>query len=66
MDFLERLGFKSNPWVEQQGGKGFFLSISREYVNKLDADLMNMGVVARSCGHGGGSVPGLAVRGDDS
>ncbi|MYT74944.1 MULTISPECIES: iron-siderophore ABC transporter substrate-binding protein [unclassified Streptomyces] len=42
VDFLERLGFKNNPWVEQQGGKGFFVSVARENVNKLDADLLIM------------------------
>ncbi|MEU6841830.1 iron-siderophore ABC transporter substrate-binding protein [Streptomyces sp. NPDC046716] len=42
VDFLERLGFKNNPWVEKQGGKGFFVSVARENVGDLDADLMIM------------------------
>ncbi|NEB81796.1 iron-siderophore ABC transporter substrate-binding protein [Streptomyces sp. SID14478] len=42
VDFLERLGFKNNPWVEKQGGDSFFISVARENVNKLDADLMVM------------------------
>ncbi|WP_353940205.1 iron-siderophore ABC transporter substrate-binding protein [Streptomyces sp. HUAS MG91] len=40
VDFLERLGFKNNPWVEKQGGNSFFISVARENVNKLDADLL--------------------------
>lgn len=42
VDFLERLGFKNNPWVDKQGGDSFYISIARENVNKLDADLMVM------------------------
>ncbi|MEU6241671.1 iron-siderophore ABC transporter substrate-binding protein [Streptomyces sp. NPDC047024] len=42
VDFLERLGFKNNPWVDQQGGSSFFIGVSRENVNKLDADLIVM------------------------
>ncbi|MFJ4716859.1 iron-siderophore ABC transporter substrate-binding protein [Streptomyces sp. NPDC088785] len=42
VDFLERLGFKNNPWVEKQGGNSFFISVARENVNKLDSDLVVM------------------------
>ncbi|MGW5861261.1 iron-siderophore ABC transporter substrate-binding protein [Streptomyces sp. NPDC055239] len=48
VDFLERLGFKNNPWVEKQGGGSFFISVARENVNKLDADLMVMEPIGMS------------------
>ncbi|MFB6786990.1 iron-siderophore ABC transporter substrate-binding protein [Streptomyces olivaceus] len=48
VDFLERLGFKNNPWVEKQGGNGFFISVARENVNKLDADLLIMEPIGSS------------------
>ncbi|MGA5651309.1 ABC transporter substrate-binding protein [Streptomyces seoulensis] len=42
VDFLQRLGFENNPWVDKQGGSSFFVSVSHENVNKLDADLVVM------------------------
>ncbi|MFG3097901.1 iron-siderophore ABC transporter substrate-binding protein [Streptomyces sp. NPDC048202] len=42
VDFLQRLGFKNNPWVDKQGGSSFFVNVSHENVNKLDADLVVM------------------------
>ncbi|MGH4033493.1 iron-siderophore ABC transporter substrate-binding protein [Actinomycetota bacterium Odt1-20B] len=40
VDFLERLGFKNNPWVEKQGGTSFFVNVSRENVGEMNADLL--------------------------
>ncbi|WP_424217183.1 iron-siderophore ABC transporter substrate-binding protein (plasmid) [Streptomyces sp. BI20] len=42
VDFLERLGFKNNPKADAKAGKSFFVEVSREDLDMLDADLMMM------------------------
>ncbi|WP_329071577.1 iron-siderophore ABC transporter substrate-binding protein [Streptomyces sp. NBC_01429] len=42
VDFVERLGFKNNPAVEAKSGDSFSLTISRENLDLLNADLTVM------------------------
>ncbi|MCA1219726.1 iron-siderophore ABC transporter substrate-binding protein [Streptomyces sp. 8L] len=42
IDFVERLGFTNNPAIEKRAGSGFSVSVSRENLNLLDADLLVM------------------------
>ena len=42
VDFVERLGFKSNPSVEKKAGRSFFVPVSEENLQMLDADLIVM------------------------
>uniref|UniRef100_A0AAU3GU02 Iron-siderophore ABC transporter substrate-binding protein n=1 Tax=Streptomyces sp. NBC_01401 TaxID=2903854 RepID=A0AAU3GU02_9ACTN len=42
VDFVERLGFKNNPAVEAKAGDGFSISVSKENLDLLDADLTVM------------------------
>ncbi|AEN12571.1 ABC transporter substrate-binding protein [Streptomyces sp. SID8360] len=42
MDFVERLGFKNSPAIQAKAGKGFSVSISKENLDLLDADLTVM------------------------
>ncbi|MCX5416818.1 iron-siderophore ABC transporter substrate-binding protein [Streptomyces sp. NBC_00059] len=42
VDFVERLGFENNPAVEAEAGEGFSISVSKEKLDLLDADLTVM------------------------
>ncbi|OON75585.1 iron-siderophore ABC transporter substrate-binding protein [Streptomyces tsukubensis] len=42
MDFVERLGFKSSPAIEAKAGSAFSVTVSRENLDLLDADLTVM------------------------
>ncbi|HBF81359.1 MAG TPA: ABC transporter substrate-binding protein [Streptomyces sp.] len=42
MDFVERLGFKNSPAIQAKAGEGFSISISKENLDLLDADLTVM------------------------
>lgn len=42
VDFVERLGFENNPAVEAEAGEGFSVSVSKENLDLLDADLTVM------------------------
>ncbi|MEU0983197.1 iron-siderophore ABC transporter substrate-binding protein [Streptomyces griseus] len=42
IDFVERLGFENNPKAEAQAGEGFSVSVSKENLDLLDADLTVM------------------------
>ncbi|WP_019545745.1 iron-siderophore ABC transporter substrate-binding protein [Streptomyces sulphureus] len=42
VDFVERLGFKNSPAVEKKAGKDFSITVSRENLDLLDADLTVM------------------------
>ncbi|MFC8225729.1 iron-siderophore ABC transporter substrate-binding protein [Streptomyces sp. NPDC057287] len=42
VDFVERLGFENNPAVEAKAGKAFSVSVSKENLDLLDADLTVM------------------------
>ncbi|MFC9944694.1 iron-siderophore ABC transporter substrate-binding protein [Streptomyces pratensis] len=42
VDFVERLGFENNPAVEAKAGEGFSVSVSKENLDLLDADLTVM------------------------
>ncbi|MFJ8747914.1 iron-siderophore ABC transporter substrate-binding protein [Streptomyces sp. NPDC102441] len=42
VDFVERLGFENNPAVEAKAGEGFSISVSKENLDLLDADLTVM------------------------
>ncbi|MFJ9883800.1 ABC transporter substrate-binding protein [[Kitasatospora] papulosa] len=42
VDFVERLGFENNPAIEAKAGKGFSVSVSKENLDLLDADLTVM------------------------
>ncbi|GAB2908399.1 iron-siderophore ABC transporter substrate-binding protein [Streptomyces sp. NPDC059164] len=42
IDFVERLGFTNNPKAEAQAGEGFSVSVSKENLDLLDADLTVM------------------------
>ncbi|WP_326700025.1 iron-siderophore ABC transporter substrate-binding protein [Streptomyces sp. NBC_01754] len=42
MDFVERLGFKNSPAVQAKAGDGFSVSVSKENLDLLDADLTVM------------------------
>ncbi|MEU6676270.1 iron-siderophore ABC transporter substrate-binding protein [Streptomyces sp. NPDC046925] len=42
VNFLERLGFKNNPKVDAKAGKSFSVTVSRESLDMLDADLVVM------------------------
>ncbi|MGQ4517063.1 ABC transporter substrate-binding protein [Streptomyces sp. DW26H14] len=42
IDFVERLGFTNNPAIEKRAGSGFSVSVSRENLNLLNADLLVM------------------------
>ncbi|MEW2545993.1 iron-siderophore ABC transporter substrate-binding protein [Streptomyces sp. NPDC047002] len=42
VSFVEKLGFRNNPKVEAEAGSNFFINVSRENLNMLDADLVVM------------------------
>ncbi|MBM7441949.1 iron-siderophore ABC transporter substrate-binding protein [Streptomyces sp. HB132] len=42
VDFVERLGFENNPAIEAEAGEGFSVSVSKENLDLLDADLTVM------------------------
>ncbi|MFJ2669613.1 iron-siderophore ABC transporter substrate-binding protein [Streptomyces sp. NPDC087525] len=42
VDFVERLGFTNNPRVDAKAGASFFINVSRENLDLLDADLTVM------------------------
>ncbi|WP_206430101.1 iron-siderophore ABC transporter substrate-binding protein [Streptomyces sp. ADI96-02] len=42
VDFVERLGFENNPAVEAAAGESFFIPVSKEKLDLLDADLTVM------------------------
>ena len=45
VNFVERLGFTNNPEVEKKAGKDFSITISRENLDLLDADLTVIGPI---------------------
>ncbi|MER5886171.1 iron-siderophore ABC transporter substrate-binding protein [Streptomyces sp. NPDC001941] len=45
VDFLQRLGFTNNPKVDAKAGKSFFIEVSREDLDLLDADLLVVGPI---------------------
>lgn len=47
-DFVERLGFKNNPKVDAKAGSGFSVTVSRENLRMLDADLTVMAPIGIS------------------
>ncbi|MEW1721961.1 iron-siderophore ABC transporter substrate-binding protein [Streptomyces sp. NPDC093109] len=42
VDFVERLGFRNNPAVDAKAGDSFYIAVSRENLDLLDADLTVM------------------------
>ncbi|GAA3735994.1 iron-siderophore ABC transporter substrate-binding protein [Streptomyces tremellae] len=42
VDFVQRLGFRNNPAIEKRAGAAFSVSVSRENLNLLDADVLLM------------------------
>ncbi|MFE4368295.1 iron-siderophore ABC transporter substrate-binding protein [Streptomyces sp. NPDC056835] len=42
VDFVERLGFKNNPAVDAKAGASFYIDVSRENLDLLDAELTVM------------------------
>ncbi len=55
VDFVERLGFKNNPAVEAKAGEGFSVSVSKENLDLLDADLTVMAPIG---------IPATDISGD--
>lgn len=55
VDFVERLGFKNNPAVEAEAGEGFSISVSKEKLDLLDADLTVMAPIG---------IPASDISGD--
>ncbi|MFH9396414.1 iron-siderophore ABC transporter substrate-binding protein [Streptomyces sp. NPDC017556] len=55
VDFVERLGFENNPKAEAQAGEGFSVSVSKENLDLLDADLTVMAPIG---------IPATDISGD--
>ncbi|MFE3515863.1 iron-siderophore ABC transporter substrate-binding protein [Streptomyces sp. NPDC059166] len=55
VDFVERLGFENNPAVEAKAGEGFSVSVSKENLDLLDADLTVMAPIG---------IPATDISGD--
>ncbi|MEU2680708.1 iron-siderophore ABC transporter substrate-binding protein [Streptomyces sp. NPDC007107] len=55
VDFVERLGFENNPAVEAEAGEGFSISVSKEKLDLLDADLTVMAPIG---------IPASDISGD--
>ncbi|MFE7519208.1 iron-siderophore ABC transporter substrate-binding protein [Streptomyces halstedii] len=55
VDFVERLGFTNNPAVEAKAGEGFSVSVSKENLDLLDADLTVMSPIG---------IPASDISGD--
>ncbi|MFF5894482.1 iron-siderophore ABC transporter substrate-binding protein [Streptomyces argenteolus] len=55
VDFVERLGFENNPAVEAEAGEGFSISVSKENLDLLDADLTVMAPIG---------IPASDISGD--
>ncbi|MFG2427975.1 iron-siderophore ABC transporter substrate-binding protein [Streptomyces sp. NPDC048590] len=55
VDFVERLGFENNPAVEAKAGEGFSISVSKENLDLLDADLTVMAPIG---------IPATDISGD--
>ncbi|MFB4421733.1 iron-siderophore ABC transporter substrate-binding protein [Streptomyces sp. QL37] len=53
--FVERLGFENNPAVEAEAGEGFSISVSKEKLDLLDADLTVMAPIG---------IPATDISGD--
>ncbi|SCK36150.1 iron complex transport system substrate-binding protein [Streptomyces sp. LamerLS-316] len=55
VDFVQRLGFENNPAVEAEAGEGFSISVSKEKLDLLDADLTVMAPIG---------IPAADISGD--
>ncbi|MEW2546187.1 iron-siderophore ABC transporter substrate-binding protein [Streptomyces sp. NPDC047002] len=55
VDFVQRLGFRNNPAIEKRAGAAFSVSVSRENLNLLDADVLLMTTIG---------VPASKITGD--
>lgn len=55
VDFVERLGFENNPKAEARAGEGFSVSVSKENLDMLDADLTVMAPIG---------IPATDISGD--